>query len=92
MRRVPRNRYQGPLTIKVARSAARPFSGGGGSEPRIQTAICLITEDLFADAIFAFSKNYYGEYLIINDLLMEAAGVVPDIGTENTQVTDTENA
>jgi len=32
-------------------------------------------------------------YCIISSLdMVEAAGVEPDIGTENTQVTDTENA
>jgi hypothetical protein len=35
---------------------------------------------------------FFHKYKIINDLLVEAAGVEPDIGTENAQVTDTENA
>jgi hypothetical protein len=52
----------------------------------------LITEDLFAEASFAFSMYIRRKYKIINDLLVETAGVEPAIGTENTQVTDTKNA
>jgi hypothetical protein len=78
--------------MKVVRSAAQHFSGGGGSELRIQTGMCLITEDLFADTIFAFSTNYCSKYKIINDLSVEAAGVEPEISIENTQLTDSENA
>jgi hypothetical protein len=41
---------------------------------------------------FAFPALFVCKLLIINKLLVEAAGVEPVISTENTQVTDTENA
>jgi hypothetical protein len=41
---------------------------------------------------FAFLVLFVCKLLKINKLMVEAAGVEPDIGTENTQVTDTENA
>ncbi len=42
--------------------------------------------------LFAFPAPFVRKLLKINKLLVEAAGVEPNIGTENTQVTDTENA
>jgi len=41
---------------------------------------------------FAFLALSVRKLLKINMLVVEAAGVEPDIGTENTQVTDTANA
>jgi hypothetical protein len=41
---------------------------------------------------FAFPALFVRNLLIINKSLVEAAGVEPIISTENTQVTDTENA
>jgi hypothetical protein len=41
---------------------------------------------------FAISMSFSCKLLKINMLLVEAAGVEPVISTENTQVTDTENA
>jgi hypothetical protein len=41
---------------------------------------------------FAFLALSVRKLLKINMLVVEAAGVEPAIGTENTQVTDSENA
>jgi len=41
---------------------------------------------------FAFLVLFVCKLLKIHMLLVEAAGVEPAIGTENTQVTDTKNA
>lgn len=40
---------------------------------------------------FAYSAFFFCKLFIINELLVEAAGVEPVSTTENTQVTDTEN-
>jgi len=43
--------------------------------------------------IMAGDRLKIRKILIVNRInMVEAAGVEPDIGTENTQVTDTENA
>jgi hypothetical protein len=44
------------------------------------------------EIFFAFPVLFVCKLLKINMLVVEAAGVEPEIGTENTQVTDTENA
>jgi hypothetical protein len=42
--------------------------------------------------LFAISMLFSCKSLKMNMLVVEAAGVEPAIGTENTQVTDSENA
>jgi hypothetical protein len=69
-----------------------PFSDAGSSGFKINEFIWLIMKDLTIAAFFAISMLLARILLKINKLLVEAAGVEPDIGTENTQVTDTENA
>jgi hypothetical protein len=49
-------------------------------------------KDLTIEVFFAISMLFVCILLKINKLLVEAAGVEPVISTENTQVTDTENA
>ena len=49
-------------------------------------------EGLTDGIVLRFPALFVRKLLIISKLLVEAAGVEPDIGTENTQVTDTESA
>jgi hypothetical protein len=41
---------------------------------------------------FAYPALFFRKLLIISKLLVEAAGVEPDISVENTQLTDSRNA
>ena len=64
----------------------------GSSGSNFERVIWLILKDLWMAMFFAYSALFVCKLLIINKLLVEAAGVEPVIGTENTQVTETENA
>jgi hypothetical protein len=82
------------MLIKMNEISSEPhrlpnFWGGGASEIEVRTVMSLTTEDLPACAIRSFICR---KYKIINDLLVEAAGVEPGISIENTQLTDSENA
>ncbi len=58
----------------------------------MEVRIYLILNSLCVVMFFAFFTLFVCKLLKINMLLVEAAGVEPVISTENTQVTDTENA
>ena len=64
----------------------------GFSGSNFERVIWLILKGLWMPMFFAYSALCVCKLLIINKLLVEAAGVEPVIGTENTQVTETENA
>jgi hypothetical protein len=59
---------------------------------RVGNAILLIMKDLGATTFFAYCKLLCYKALKIKKFMVEAAGVEPVICTENTQVTETENA
>jgi len=68
------------------------FSDVGSSGFEVDESIYLIRKDLAMAMFFAFLVLFVCKLLKIHMLLVEAAGVEPAIGTENTQVTDTKNA
>jgi hypothetical protein len=68
------------------------FPDAGSSWKILKRVICLIMKGLQMALFFAYPTLCVRKLLIISKLLVEAAGVEPDIGTENTQVTDTESA
>jgi hypothetical protein len=68
------------------------FPDEGSSGFKINESIYLYGKDLAVAMFFAFSTLFCCKLLIINKLLVEAAGVEPDIGVENAQLIDSEKA
>ena len=68
------------------------FSDVGSSGFEVDESIYLIRKDLAMAMFFAFLVLFVCNLLKINMLLVEAAGVEPDISVENTQLTESRNA
>jgi hypothetical protein len=68
------------------------FSDAGSSGLKAGGSISLIMQGLRIVNFFAYTSLLQCKLLIIRNLLVEAAGVEPDISVENAQLIDSENA
>ena len=64
----------------------------GSSGFKVDDSIYLIRKGLAMAMFFAYPALFVCNPLIINKLMVEAAGVEPDTGVENAQVIDSEIA
>ena len=67
------------------------FSDAGSSDLRLGKGIQLIMKALAMAMFFAYSALFVCNPLIINKLIVEAAGVEPDTCVENIQLSDSRN-
>ena len=75
----------------VRREKLDSFPDAGSSGKILKRVICLIMKGLQMALFFAFPTLFVRKLLIISKLLVEAAGVEPDISVENAQLTDSRN-